>query len=141
MMVEEVISLRASQSPHRGDSDGRGFRIGTEIHHTSVQAQTSRISPWWAALTVWGVVNAVNVLQSAGFFSRVITGNQEINHLLGYGIVALTIPAALALVAFVRARAGSLAVLDWSSGIPGVCCVHDCCGLHLAGGVSISDAL
>jgi hypothetical protein len=104
MMVEEVISLRASES--RGDDSGRGFRIGTEMHRTSVQAQTSRISPWWAALTVWGVVNAVNVLQSVGFFSRVITGNRAINHLLGYGIVALAIPATLATVAFVRARAG-----------------------------------
>jgi hypothetical protein len=55
---------------------------------------------------VWGVVNAVNVLQSAGFFSRVITGNRAINHLLGYGIVALAIPATLAMVALVRARAG-----------------------------------
>jgi hypothetical protein len=107
MMVEEVISLRrASESRRGGDDSGRAFRIGTEMHHTSVQAQTSRISPWWAALTVWGVVNAVNVLQSAGFFSRVITGNRAINHLLGYGIVALAIPVTLATVAFVRARAG-----------------------------------
>jgi hypothetical protein len=29
------------------------------------------------------VVNAVNVLQSAGFLSRVYTGNREINQLLG----------------------------------------------------------
>lgn len=27
----------------------------------------ARVDPWWAALTVWGVVNAVNVLQAAGF--------------------------------------------------------------------------
>ena len=31
-----------------------------------MQAQTS-VDPWWAALTVWGVVNAVNLLQAAGF--------------------------------------------------------------------------
>jgi hypothetical protein len=70
-----------------------------------MQVET-RVDPWWAALTVWGVVNAVNVLQAAGFLSRVWTGSRAINHLLGYAIVALALPAALALVAFVRARAG-----------------------------------
>ena len=65
-----------------------------------------RVNPWWAALTVWGVVNAVNVLQAVGFLSRVVTGTRAINHLLGYGIIALAAPAALAIVAFVRARAG-----------------------------------
>lgn len=63
--------------------------------------------PWWAALTVWGVVNAVNVLQSAGFLSRVVTGGRAVNQLLGLGIIALGIPAALALVAFIRARTGA----------------------------------
>ncbi len=65
------------------------------------------IDPWWAALTVWGVVNAVNVLQSAGFLSRVSTGSMAVNHTLGYVMVALAVPAAIALVAFVRAGA------DW----------------------------
>lgn len=65
-----------------------------------------RVDPWWAALTVWAVVNAVNVLQAAGFLSRVWTGSRAINHLLGYAIVALALPAAVALVAFVRAGAG-----------------------------------
>jgi hypothetical protein len=64
------------------------------------------VKPWWAAITVWGIVNAVNVLQAAGFLSRVYTGSRTINHILGYAIVTLAIPAALALVAFVRARAG-----------------------------------
>ena len=64
------------------------------------------VDPWWAALTVWGVVNMVNLLQAAGFLSRVVTGNREINHLFGYGIVALGVPAILALVAFIRAQAG-----------------------------------
>jgi hypothetical protein len=54
------------------------------------------------------VVNAVNVLQAVGFLSRVRTGNMAINHLLGYGIIALAVPATLALVAFSRARAGWL---------------------------------
>jgi len=64
--------------------------------------------PMWAALTVWGVVNAVNVLQTVGFLSRVRTGSMAVNHLLGYAIAALSIPSALALVAFVQARAGWL---------------------------------
>jgi hypothetical protein len=64
--------------------------------------------PWWAALTVWGVVNAVNVLQAAGFLSRVRTGSMAINHSLGYVIVALAIPATLAMIAFWRTRAGWL---------------------------------
>jgi hypothetical protein len=70
-----------------------------------MQAQTS-VNPWWAALTVWGVVNAVNVLQAAGFLSRVRTGSMAINHLLGYVLMALAIPATVALAAFWRARAG-----------------------------------
>ena len=68
----------------------------------------ARVEPWWAALAVWGVVNAVNLLQAAGFLSRVRTGSRAINHLLGYGIAALAIPATLALAAFVRAGAGWL---------------------------------
>lgn len=72
-----------------------------------MHAQT-RVGPWWAALTVWGVVNAVNVLQAAGFLSWVYTGSRTINHLLGYGMMALAVPATLALVAFWRARAGCL---------------------------------
>ncbi len=71
-------------------------------------AAQARVEPWWAALTVWGVVNAVNLLQAAGFLSRVWTGSRAINHLLGYAIIALAIPAAVALVAFVRAGAGLL---------------------------------
>ena len=70
-----------------------------------MQVET-RVDPWWAALTIWGVVNAVNVLQAVGFLSRVWTGSRAINHLLGYAIVALAVPAAVALVAFVRTGAG-----------------------------------
>ena len=67
-----------------------------------------RGNPGWAALTVWGVVNAVNVLQSVGFLTRVSSGGMAINHLLGYGMIALSIPAVVALLAFRRARAGWL---------------------------------
>lgn len=72
-----------------------------------MQPQT-RVDPWWAALTVWAVVNAVNLLQAAGFISRVFTGNRAINHVVGYIIVVLVVPAAVALFALVRARAGWL---------------------------------
>ena len=68
-----------------------------------MEAQT-RVNPWWAALTVWGVVNAVNILQAVGYFSRVYTSSMEINHILGYVMIVLAIPTALALVAFGRAR-------------------------------------
>lgn len=64
--------------------------------------------PAWAAYTVWAVVNAVNLLQAAGFLSRVQTGSTRINHLLGYLIIALAAPIALALAALIRAGAGRL---------------------------------
>ena len=72
-----------------------------------MRAQTS-VDPWWAALSVWAVVNAVNVLQSLGFLSRVRTGSMAINHSLGYVIAALALPAIVALIAFVRKGAGWL---------------------------------
>jgi hypothetical protein len=74
-----------------------------------VQTPTAQ-DPWWAAITVWVVVNAVNCLQSGGFISRVLTGGMTINHLLGLVMVALAIPAALGMVAFIRAQAG---LLQW----------------------------
>lgn len=55
---------------------------------------------------VWGVVNAINLLQAAGFLSRVSTGAMTINHMLGRVIIAMAIPAMVALYAFVRASAG-----------------------------------
>lgn len=70
-----------------------------------MQARTG-INPWWAALTVWGVVNAVNLLQAAGFVSRVCTGSMAVNHVLGRVIMMLAIPALAAMIAFVRAGAG-----------------------------------
>lgn len=70
-----------------------------------MQADTGA-GPWWAVLTVWGVVNAVNLLQAVGFLSRVPTGSLAINHLLGRVMIGLAIPATVALVAFVRAGAG-----------------------------------
>jgi hypothetical protein len=54
------------------------------------------------------VVNSVNLLQTAGFFSRVATGERDINHVLGYVIVALAAPAAISLIAFARSGAGWL---------------------------------
>lgn len=72
-----------------------------------MQIQNSAV-PWWPAVTVWSVVNAVNILQAMGFLSRVWTGNMAINHLLGYAIIALAIPSILALIAFARTTAGWL---------------------------------
>lgn len=63
------------------------------------------VNPWWAALTVWAVVNAVNVLQAIGFLSRLTTGSRSVNHALGYVFFALGIPTVASLVAFLRARA------------------------------------
>lgn len=70
-----------------------------------MQAQTG-VNPWWAALTAWGVVNAVNLLQAAGFLSRVSTGSLAVNHMLGRVIIVLAIPAMAAIVAFIRTGAG-----------------------------------
>jgi len=67
-----------------------------------------RIDPWWAALTVWGVVNAVNILQASGFLLRVRTGHMTAGHSLGYAIMALAIPSFVAMSALVRADAGWL---------------------------------
>lgn len=72
-----------------------------------MQAQTS-VDPWWAALSVWAVVNGINVLQSIGFLSRVHTGSMVVNHRLGYLMIAMAIPSIAALIAFVRTGAGWL---------------------------------
>jgi hypothetical protein len=74
-----------------------------------MQAATPQ-GPWWAVVTVWAVVNAVNCLQSGGFISRVLTGGMAINHVLGYVMVALAIPAAIGMVALIRAQQG---LLQW----------------------------
>jgi hypothetical protein len=66
------------------------------------------VHPWWAALTIWSVVNAVNLLQAIGFFSRVVTGSMNVNGILGRIIIALAIPTMAALFAFVRAGANWL---------------------------------
>ena len=99
--------------------------------------QTS-VDPWWAALTVWAVVNAVNLLQAAGFLSRVRTGSMAINHLLGYVMIALAVPAAVALFAF--AREGWLAALCRSGSLPRFYCVHGRRGVCLAGRVPVPGA-
>ncbi|GMQ81853.1 MAG: hypothetical protein BMS9Abin05_1290 [Rhodothermia bacterium] len=62
----------------------------------------------WAAIIVWIVVNAVNLLQSAGFISRIVTGDMVFNHRVGYVIITLVIPSTISLIAFVRSGAGWL---------------------------------
>ncbi|MBU1048545.1 hypothetical protein KKG90_00840 [Candidatus Bipolaricaulota bacterium] len=64
------------------------------------------VNPWWAVLTMWGVVNAVNLLQAAGFVSRVMTGDMRINGILGRVIILLAIPTMAALFALVRTGEG-----------------------------------
>jgi hypothetical protein len=53
---------------------------------------------------VWAVVNLVNLLQAAGFATRVV--DPSINRVLGIGIIALGVPSVFALVSFVRSRSG-----------------------------------
>lgn len=98
-----------------GDQVG-GWRLtprplGAEQHlgegEMCMRTQTSS-GPWWAALTVWAVVNTVNLLQSFGFLSRIPAGSMATNHLLGYVMIALAAPAGIALVGFLRDRAGWL---------------------------------
>lgn len=72
-----------------------------------MQAQYGGAS-WWAVMTVWAVVNAVNILQGIGFLSRVRTGAMTINHYIGFVIMLLTIPAMIALVAFIREGASKI---------------------------------
>ncbi len=61
--------------------------------------------PGWPSLTVWGVVNAVNLLQSVGFLSRVKTSNRALNHRIGYAIALMAIPTAVALTSFIQTGA------------------------------------
>jgi hypothetical protein len=63
--------------------------------------------PWWAWLTVWGVVNLVNVLQAVGFAARPAFG-MDVNHRLGFAIAALALPATVALAGFARSGGGWL---------------------------------
>lgn len=58
--------------------------------------------------TIWCVVNAVNVLQAIGFLSRIPDRNTTVNHVIGYFIIALAVPAAWALAVFVRSAPGLL---------------------------------
>jgi hypothetical protein len=63
--------------------------------------------PAWAWLTIWAVVNLVNVLQTVGFSARPAWG-MDLNHRVGFAIAALAIPATFALVAFARSGGGWL---------------------------------
>jgi hypothetical protein len=64
--------------------------------------------PRWAVLTVWAVVNSVNVLQTVGFATRL--NAPSVNRAAGVVMAALAIPATMALVAFLRNRSGWLLV-------------------------------
>jgi len=64
----------------------------------------AQATPRWALLTVWLVVNAVNVLQTVGFLTR--PRAPEVNRVAGLVMTILAVPATAALVAFVRNRSG-----------------------------------
>jgi len=68
------------------------------------------VAPGWAPVVVWAVVNGVNLLQGIGFISRIRTRRMATNHALGFGILALGVPAIAALVALLLAGAP---VLQW----------------------------
>jgi hypothetical protein len=61
-----------------------------------------------AALVIWATVNAVCLLQAVGFATR--PSAPEVNHALGVVIAVLALPATWALVVFVRAGSGRLAL-------------------------------
>ena len=81
----------------------------TAAYIDSVQARNARADPRWAVMTVWGVVNAVNVLQSVGFATRALA--PEVNEVTGWVMAFLAIPATAALVGFVRAGSASRLVI------------------------------
>jgi hypothetical protein len=64
--------------------------------------------PRWAVLTVWAVVNAVNVLQTLGFATRL--NAPSVNQAAGVVMAVLAVPSTMALVAFLRNRSGWLLV-------------------------------
>lgn len=75
------------------------------VHRPSQPASPGvQLAPRRALITVWVVVNLVNLLQAAGFATRVVDPN--INRSLGIGIMVLGVPAGLALISFVRANCG-----------------------------------
>ncbi|NCD19709.1 MAG: hypothetical protein EOL89_06975 [Actinobacteria bacterium] len=70
----------------------------------------TEVEPGWAPVVIWAVVNGVNLLQGIGFLSRVRTRDIAANHALGFGILALGLPALVALAALLLEGAP---VLHW----------------------------
>ena len=64
-----------------------------------------------ALLAVWVVVNAVSLLQALGFLSRITTGGRAVNHVLGYAIMGLALPAAWAALVLIRRDAPLLLII------------------------------
>lgn len=73
-----------------------------------MEGGTSQTSAPRVDVTVWAVVNAVCLLQTAGFATRPF--DPQVNHVLGAVIALLAVPSTWALVVFVRNRAGWLAL-------------------------------
>jgi hypothetical protein len=99
-------------SRQRSDSNGEPALAGgwarayPEVMTTRAGGTGDVLNPGFmrAALTVWVVVNAVNLLQAVGFATRPFA--PDVNPLLGLVIAALAVPATWALATFVRQRAG-----------------------------------
>ena len=68
----------------------------------------SEVAPGWAPVVVWAVVNGVNLLQGIGVLSRIRTRGTAVNHALGFGILALGVPALVALMGLLLAGAPAL---------------------------------
>jgi hypothetical protein len=70
----------------------------------SSRSPTREYVPRIDVLTIWVVVNLVSVLQAFGFVTRV--SSWDVQRVVGLTIVGLAVPATLALVGFLRRRAG-----------------------------------
>jgi len=87
----------------------------------------------------WALVNLVNGLQALGSLSRLESGSMVIQRSLGYVMMALALPAVVALVAFLRAGSHLAAVVG-AAPLPGLPRLHALRGLRLAGRVPLSRA-
>lgn len=79
-------------------------REGLAMPYRPPTTTPSRGIPGDAVLTIWVVVNLVNVLQAVGFVTRV--SNWDVQRIVGIVIAGLAVPATLALVSFARRGAG-----------------------------------
>ena len=107
-----MLPPRPALADARGQTDSWRVTPPSPAPASSVDPHRARPAVWRAMLVVWVVVNLVNVLQAAGFASRMPgPGGMRVNQALGVVIAVLALPATWALVVFVRERAGRLQYL------------------------------